>query len=203
MSDPQRADPLIREILADPEFARLEPGAEGEAELIAELVSALFDTVQTWLAGLGVEHPGVFLFVLLAALAILAGLAWWGARGAARRRAGANIRAENLPELLRGDPKILRTQAYQAANQRDWLLAARYLFRAQIIEQALQEGILARLADAESFRRARTYRELVMEFSRENGEERLALASRIEAALYGHQSLTEADWHQLLTLERR
>jgi hypothetical protein len=195
--DGKEIDGLIAEILKRGEFSAMkESGAE--TQVLGQLLESMLRAVQALVGNLSTDHPWIFVGILIAGAAALASLVWWGARGAARRSFGQARTEREAIEILRGDPKQLRSDAEAHAAEGRFLDATRLVFRATIIEQALREGILERLRDAEAFRRARTYRELVEEFSR-NSEQTSKLkqvAERIEVGLYAGASLSAADFEE-------
>src|SRR5688572_22337031 len=133
-------------------------------QVIGQLLESALLALQSFVGDLRANHPSVFVALIVLGMIILAVSIWFGARGAARRSLAEARLSDRLPEELRGDPEKLRTEARMLAEQGRYLDAVRLVFRAAIIEQALREGILERLIDAEGFRRARTYRELIEEF---------------------------------------
>lgn len=197
-------DARVAEILARDEFQPLNKDAAPATQLIGELLESMLSAIRALVGDLRANHPGVFVALLVAGAAIIGISVWYGARGAARRRSGEARISEELPEVLRGDPARLRAEAETAASAGRWLDAVRLYFRATIIQQALSEGTLERLRDADAFRRARTYRELVGEFARNEAQaERMRrLAARIELGLYSGVELGPADWDDARSLAK-
>lgn len=197
-------DARVAEILARDEFQSLSKDAAPATQLIGELLESMLSAIRALVGDLRANHPGVFVALLVVGAVILGISVWYGARGAARRRGGEARIGEALPEVLRGDPARLRAEAEAAAAAGRWLEAVRLYFRATIIDQALSEGTLERLRDAEAFRRARTYRELVGEFARDDAQaERMRrIAARIELGLYSGAELGPADWDDARALAR-
>jgi hypothetical protein len=195
----EHIDSLVREILARDEFASLKSGGS-ETQLLGELFESLLNAIQAVVGDLRANHPGIFIALLIVGATVLSISIWYGARGAARRSLAAARVENSLVEILRGDPRKLRDEAVASAGNGRFLDAVRLLFRATIIEQALAEGTLERIRDAEDFRRARTYRELIQEFARSSarlgGMQRTA--TRIEEGLYAGKPITERDYQRAL-----
>ncbi len=194
----EQVDRVIRSILEREEFRGLDRGGGSEVQAIAEMATALLQAVDAFIGELRSNHPGVFVLLLIAGTLVLATAVWYGARGAARRAYGDAAGVDGIPAELTGDPRSLRREAERLAAGERYLDALRALFRAHIIEQALQEGSLESLREAGRFRRAHTYRELVDEFARSSSSHaRLGrLAERIEEGLYAGLPLSQDDWRE-------
>lgn len=194
---PEEIDRTIQEILARDEFRGALDKEGREVEVIGELFRSILAAIDALVGNLRSEHPGLFLLTLALGLGILVFAIGLGARGVGWRRRGAPLPDHGLPEILRGDPTLLRRQAQAEAQAGRWLEAARLQFRAVVIEEALAEGTLLRLEDAERFRRARTYRELAAELAPRPRLDRarlLRVAARLELGLYAGAPFSEADW---------
>lgn len=204
---PEQVSKALQEVLSGEEFEPLRNPSRADLSVIGELANALFRAVVEWIGDLNSQHPAVFIAILLAGVGLLAIALWYGARGAARR-AGHRATDEAAREsLLQGDPAQLSRAAQAAAQEARYLDAVRLMFRAKIIEQALAEGILERLRDAEGFRRGRTYRELVEEFTRSRGAQDQArgaqlaeVAQRLELGMYAGEPLLLEDWEKVQRL---
>jgi hypothetical protein len=211
---PEEVQRKIQAILARDEFRGALDREGREVEVIGELFRTLLSTIAALVGDLRANHPGLFLLTLAIGLVILGVAITLGARGAARRRAGSVRLAAEAPELLKGDPVQLRRDAKAAASEGRFLEATRLEFRAAVIEQALVEGSLERVEDAERFRRARTYRELIEEFaarpaagSKFRAAPALArfrqVAERLELGLYGGAPLDRQDYDAAIALGER
>lgn len=207
MSEPQpisnqQIEETTQLVLQRPEFADLDPNAGNEVQLIGEFFNSIFSAVQAWLSSLRGNHPEVFVFLIVLVLFVLFFAAAWLARAWARQRVDEARAIDELPVLLRGDPKDLRRRAQDAAAAAQWLDAVRLAFRAVVIEQALKEGVLDRPEKAAAFRRAYTYRELIAEFARSDARraEMNAVAARLELGLYNNEVLDEQDWQRVQSL---
>ena len=203
---PADGDAVVRAvatILADEEFSTATEAAGTETQVLGELFDAALGTLEALLGGLRSNHPELFVLVLVVALSVVAASIWVGARALARRRHGDGAGAAAPGSRSIADEGArLRARANQLAAEGAYLAAARAVFRASIIERALSEGLLARAEDAARFRLARTYRELVGEFSRSESERlRLeSLASRLEAGVYGGRPFGEPQWREVFEL---
>jgi hypothetical protein len=197
-------DRALTEILTSDEFSALAEDNAAAAQMIGEVLDTYLRALHALVGDLRSRHPALFVAALVIGLAAIALSVWLGARGAARRRSVATALESTLPETLRGDPAQLRADAETAARQGRYLDAVRFIFRATIIERALREGSLERLRDAELFRRACTYRELIGEFARNEGQaERMRrVAERIELGLYAGVELGRPDWEEARSLAR-
>ncbi|MBK6687382.1 MAG: hypothetical protein IPG45_23125 [Deltaproteobacteria bacterium] len=194
---PEQIDRTIQEILAREEFRGALDDEGREVEVIGELFRSILSAIDALIGNLRSEHPGVFLLTLGLGLGVLIVAIGLGARGVGWRRRSAQLSSPGLPEILRGDPALLRRQAQAEAQAGRWLEAVRLQFRAVVIEEALAEGTLLRLEDAERFRRARTYRELAAELAPRPRLDRarlLRVAGRLELGLYAGATLSESDW---------
>jgi hypothetical protein len=201
---PEEIDATVADILARDEFKSLQEDSAATTKLIGEMLESMLNAIRALVGDLRANHPGVFVALLVFGTVVIAISVWYGARGAARRRTGEARLGEDLPEVLRGDPVRLRADAELAAAAGRWLEAVRLYFRATIIQQALAEGTLERLRDADAFRRSRTYRELVGEFARNEAQaaRMRRIATRIELGLYSGAELGPADWEDARALAR-
>jgi hypothetical protein len=197
-------DRIVREVLARDELDGLDQKGGSEVEAFGELVTALMQTADALIGELRSNHPEVFVLILIAGTAVLSAAIWYGAKGAARRSYADARAPDPIPAVLEGDPARLRSDAARRAEEGDFLGAVRSAFRARIIEQALAEGTLESLRDAGRFRRARTYRELVDEFSRSSDAYAAmgAIAERIERGLYAEEPLGRDDWERARSVLR-
>lgn len=209
MADPansgERIDRAIQEILSREEFRGALEREGREVEVIGELFRSILAALDAWLGDLRGQHPGLFVVTLLLGLAVLVVAVALGTRGLGWGRRGRAAATSPLPELLRGDPTELRLRAEAEAEAGRYLEAVRLHFRSVVIEEALAQGTLQNLADAERFRRARTYRELAAELAPRPAVDRarlLKVATRLELGLYATEPLTLEDWREARALRR-
>lgn len=201
----ERIDREIADILAAEEFRTARETAGTETRAVGELFDSLLRAAEAMLGDLRANHPGLFVVILLAGLIVIAVSVYFGARGLARRKGPTLDLGGPRTQAELQDPALLRKQAFELAAKDDYVGASRRLFRASIIERALQEGALRRLEDALGFRRAYTFQELARAFARDTPEadELGWLARRLDAGVYGAAPFGEADWARARALDDR
>ena len=188
--------------MSQDEFRGVNDSGGAEVNAVAELFTALLQTVDAFIGDLRSSYPGVFVLVLVLGTAVLAVAIWYGAKGASRRSYQSASITPDLPDELLADPKLLQRDAERLASEGVYLDAVRLAFRARIIEQALKEGSLKTLRGAADFRRARTYRELVDEFARSSHAqtEMRNIALCIEQGLYSRGIVDRDVWERVQKL---
>jgi len=199
-----QVDSKLAEILAADEFATATEAAGAETQAIGELFDAILGTLEGMIGGLRANHPEVFVLILVGGLAVVGAAIWFGARALARRRHTSGGGGDDAPKRAADEVSRLQQEAKALATSGDHLGAARALFRAMLIEQAIDEGLLDEFDDGSRYARAKTYGELVGTFARSDDERRRleAVATELEAGVYGDGRFDVGQWKAVVDLAR-